>query len=151
MGELSMEEMWELQRETLTNLRTRVIRDLEPRKYLSHLREKRVFDEDDTDLIRSKATRKERGEVFLDIVTRHPDGFSAFCQALWDGRTQGHIADELSREFQSLKQRYIENKGSPSSSCHIHRVLRLTCSLGARRAVEEAAVEREERLGLEAS
>lgn len=132
MGDLSMEEMRELQRETLTNLRTRVIRDLEPRKYLSHLREKRVFDEDDTDLIRSKVTRKEQGEVFLDIVTRHPDGFSAFCEALWDVRTQSHIADELSREFQRLRQRYIENRG-------------------ARKAVKEAALEREERLGLEAS
>lgn len=119
MAELSMEEIRELQRETMLRLRTRIIQDLEPRKYFSHLREKRVFDEDDTDLIRSRPTRKERSELFLDIATRHPDGFTALCQALWDARTQSHIAEELTREFQKLKQRYTENRGQ-TGSAYIH-------------------------------
>ena len=111
MADLSAEEIRELQQEAVNNLRIKIIRDLIPRKYYSYLRQKRVFDEDDTELIRSKPTQKEKSELFLDLVCKHPDGFRALCEALYDDGTQVHIVEEMTREFQRLKQTYIENKG----------------------------------------
>ena len=58
--------------------------DLERHFILTYLRTKKIFDEEDCDIIKNcGATRQQRNAKFLDILaTRGPNAFNVFVEAL---------------------------------------------------------------------
>ncbi|XP_078342187.1 uncharacterized protein LOC144627991 isoform X5 [Oculina patagonica] len=80
-------------REILRNRRIPIAEDLEPLKLLNRLD---VIDDDDREEIKTKETRREQAYALLDMIIRKgPNAFKNFVSALYELKSQKHLADLL--------------------------------------------------------
>ena len=118
MAKLTSEEIEMLQKRTLTNLRMKLANDLEPNRYFAYLRQERIIDEDDEDLLRHIAVRTTRGQTLIDMISRRgAKAFEEFCRALHNGKTQSFLAERLVAEYDRLKADYTQERGKRLSKC----------------------------------
>lgn len=72
-----------LKLEVLEDLRGKIVAKLWPNKLYTYLRQNRIMDADDCEVIEAESTRKRRAEKFLDILaTKGPEGFDHFCEGI---------------------------------------------------------------------
>ena len=84
MAAVSDEEVYaNLRTEVLEDLREDIVAKLAPHKLYSYLRQHRILDAEDQEMIEAKVTRRQKAEKFLDILsTKGPDGFDRFCEGI---------------------------------------------------------------------
>lgn len=93
----------------------------DPSKYIPYLEKGGILDSHDKESIRSKASSKEKLEIFLKLLTKERKGVSAFdvfVAALLDKQVQSHIAERLQGELVYEKEtlRIIDMNGRSISS-----------------------------------
>ena len=87
--------------EILEEKRDHLTRSLDAEKYLAHLRSKRILDQDDEQVIKSKVTGRQKAETLLDMLARgDPSAFDELCEALLKNKTQVHILQMLLDSFE---------------------------------------------------
>lgn len=60
-----------------------LVKDLDAVKFFPYLRAKRLFDEEDEEIIKHEITTKRKAQCFLNILAKKgPDAFDYFCEAL---------------------------------------------------------------------
>ena len=93
--------------ETLEELRSSLVKDIEPKKLYSALRTKGVIDGDDQDDIESdRASRRIRAERLLDILSKKGGkGFDEFCAGILQHLTgQLHLLQKILKVFEEKIQ-----------------------------------------------
>ena len=75
--------MDEKYRKILRRVRVELVRDMNVRKVLRHMAAADVFTVEDEDIVKSKGSRQEQCETFLDILpTRGSKAYGSFIKAL---------------------------------------------------------------------
>ena len=75
----------------------------DPSKYIPYLEKGGVLDSHDKESIRSKASSKEKLEIFLKLLTKERKGvpaFDVFIAALLDEQVQSHVARQVAGRLQ---------------------------------------------------
>ena len=91
----------ECKRETLSELRDVLVRDIDPTKFYAFLRSKSILDSDDQEEIECEKIRRRKAESFLDVLERKSGGFDALCECLLN-KTAGqlHLLEKLLKKFE---------------------------------------------------
>ena len=80
----------------------------DPGRYFPELRSKNVLDTGDAQLIKSKATDREKTEEFVTLISKRRSaqgqhGFDVFVEALKKQRVHAHVARALQRALNKMK------------------------------------------------
>lgn len=97
----------EFKLETLEELRSALVKDIEPKRLYAFLRAKGVLDVDDQDDIESdRASRRVRAERLLDLLSKKGGkGFDEFCACILQQLTgQLHLLQKLLKVFEEKIQ-----------------------------------------------
>lgn len=112
MVELDEGDLANLKAAVLLRLRPRLVSNVDPRKYMTFLRSKFVLDERECGDIKATASRPAAAEAFLDVLGRKgSQGYDAFCEALFEDRTQVFLLTELTTTLELMKAKLKEHKG----------------------------------------
>ena len=110
--ELDDADLANLKAAVLVRLRTRLVNNVDPRKYMTFLRSTFVLDEGECGEMKSLPSRPAAAEAFVDILIRKgPQGYDAFCRALFEDRTQVYLLKEMTTTLELMKAKLKEYKG----------------------------------------
>ena len=110
---LTTEDLVNIKQTVLTLERQEIARNIDPKRFFSHLRAKYVLDERDCDEIRAVPSRVGSAELFVDTLKRKGGrGYDEFCNALMSDQTQMFILQRMTQTLELLRAKVLERKGN---------------------------------------
>ncbi|UTM04542.1 apoptosis regulator E10 [Equid gammaherpesvirus 2] len=97
---LTEEDIWDVERLCLEELRHWLVTRLRARKHLDHLRALRILSREDTEEILARVTSKGQAGLLLDMCQDHPKGFQGLKESCKNEVGQEHLVDLLERAFE---------------------------------------------------
>lgn len=105
------EDLREIKAQVLIYLRAKLVENVDPGRYVTHLRSRFVLDERDCDEIKNTRSRAASAEAFLDILGRKGSpAYDEFCKALLKDGTQIFLLEAMNKVLQVLRQKVAEEK-----------------------------------------
>ena len=101
------EDLAELKRYVLEAMRSTLVKNVDPTKFIPFLRSKFVLDARESAEIKSCCSNKsifEGAEKLIDVLcTKGANGYDAFCQALFHDRTQVFLLTALNQKLELVR------------------------------------------------
>lgn len=115
---LTEEDMTEVKKDALENLRVYLCEKIIAERHFDHLRAKKILSKEDTEEISCRTSSRKRAGKLLDYLQENPKGLDTLVESIRREKTQTFLIQKITDEVLKLKNIKIEYlKGLKCSSC----------------------------------
>ncbi|XP_078075140.1 B-cell lymphoma/leukemia 10 isoform X2 [Mustelus asterias] len=134
--QLTEDEMAEIKKEALENLRPYLCDKIIAERHFDYLRAKRILSKDDTEEISYQIAGRRKAGKLLDHLTENPKGLDTLLSSIRREGTQNFLVQRITDEVQKIKNEKLIQKGTFSSSCETSKEISGTNNLSVFSSVE---------------
>ncbi|XP_028329103.1 B-cell lymphoma/leukemia 10 [Gouania willdenowi] len=106
---LTEEEMIEIKKDVMTQMRHYLCKSIRADRHLDFLRSRRILTKEDAEDISCRSTQGKRTGVMLDILSENPQGLDALLDSIRENKSQDFIIVKITDEVQKAKNDKIES------------------------------------------
>uniref|UniRef100_A0A8C5GBZ5 BCL10 immune signaling adaptor n=1 Tax=Gouania willdenowi TaxID=441366 RepID=A0A8C5GBZ5_GOUWI len=127
---LTEEEMIEIKKDVMTQMRHYLCKSIRADRHLDFLRSRRILTKEDAEDISCRSTQGKRTGVMLDILSENPQGLDALLDSIRENKSQDFIIVKITDEVQKAKNDKIESLRGESADTSLHTRLKrmVVCS-----------------------
>ncbi|KAM9002126.1 B-cell lymphoma/leukemia 10 [Sarcophilus harrisii] len=100
---LTEEDMAEVKKDALENLRVYLCEKIIAERHFDHLRAKKILTREDTEEISCRTSSKKRAGKLLDYLQENPKGLDTLVESIRREKTQSFLIEKITDEVQKLK------------------------------------------------
>ncbi|XP_044530289.1 B-cell lymphoma/leukemia 10 isoform X2 [Gracilinanus agilis] len=114
---LTEEDMAEVKKDALENLRVYLCEKIIAERHFDHLRARKILTREDTEEISCRTSSKKRAGKLLDYLQENPKGLDTLVESIRREKTQSFLIEKITDEVQKLKILKLEYlKGKVTNS-----------------------------------
>ncbi|UTM05246.1 apoptosis regulator E10 [Equid gammaherpesvirus 2] len=107
---LTEDDIWDIQKCCLENLRVKLCTGLKPERHYDHLRAKKILSREDTEEISDRVSSRLRSGLLIDHLRQHPCGFEGLVESCNQEQGQEHLGRLLEKEYEKEYGRKLTEK-----------------------------------------
>lgn len=115
---LTEEDLTEVKKDALENLRVYLCEKIIAERHFDHLRAKKILSREDTEEISCRTSSRKRAGKLLDYLQENPKGLDTLVESIRREKTQNFLIQKITDEVLKLRNIKLEHlKGLKCSSC----------------------------------